>query len=122
MYKLKHKIIFLILLVMLPLLYFAIKDFLYLPQCWFYKIFSIPCPGCGIRRSLDFLFKFQIVGSVVAYPPIIGLSAVYLCFIIKLCIDIVCKNCTFYLNKIIFYCFFVTVVILFANWIIQIII
>lgn len=42
------------------------------PFCIFKKITGIPCPGCGIQRSIYCLFKGDFHGAFIDYNPIGG--------------------------------------------------
>lgn len=38
--------------------------------CIYKKYLGIPCPGCGMQRSIILLLKGDVVGSFFAYPPL----------------------------------------------------
>ena len=39
--------------------------------CFYMKYFGIPCPGCGMQRSLIALLKGQVLESLYLYPALI---------------------------------------------------
>lgn len=39
-------------------------DFFEIRVCLFYNIFKIPCPGCGVTRSVIEFFKGNIIKSI----------------------------------------------------------
>jgi hypothetical protein len=62
----------------LPLVYYAVKGYLYLPACGIQKVFGIPCPGCGVRRGLDYALQADIISALKAYPPLGGLTLLFI--------------------------------------------
>jgi hypothetical protein len=61
----------------LPLVYYCIKDMLYLPECSIKATFGIPCPGCGMRRGLEALYHLDFAGIFSVYPPLLPLALLY---------------------------------------------
>ena len=60
-----------------PAVYFLIHRHLHLPACAFSGTFGFPCPGCGIRRSLEAACSADFLSAVKAYPAVIPLALLY---------------------------------------------
>jgi Protein of unknown function (DUF2752) len=61
----------------LPLLYYWVKDMLYLPACSIKATFDIPCPGCGMRRGLDAAYHLDFSEMISVYPPLVPFLILY---------------------------------------------
>jgi hypothetical protein len=115
-------VIALICLCLLPWVYILIKDLLYLPACPMKSTLGIPCPGCGIRKSLDLFINFNLIQALKIYPPLIMLGSLYLCLLISLFLKIIYKKYIYINNKIVNIGIILIVGSILGNWIIQIII
>jgi hypothetical protein len=60
-----------------PAVYFFIRKFIELPDCAFRITFGIPCPGCGVGHSLDYLLARDFSAAVGSYPAVIPLGLLY---------------------------------------------
>ena len=49
-------------------------------ECAFFTVVHVPCPTCGVTRSLRALFSFDFLKSTLLYPPLI-LGAAELLFL-----------------------------------------
>ena len=81
-YKLgKIVLIFLIvLIIVLKVTDFGILGFL--PECSFYSMTGIVCPGCGGTRSVRFLLKGDIIRSFLYHPFVLYCLCSYIIFMI----------------------------------------
>ena len=50
---------------------------LHLPACAIRSAFGFPCPGCGIRHSLEAAFRADFSAAAAAYPAIVPLTVLY---------------------------------------------
>jgi hypothetical protein len=101
----------------LPLIYYAIKDYLFLPACSIQTTFGIPCPGCGMRRALDALLSLQVWRAVKIHPPIVPHIILFL---------FIGLNLLFYKKRKIFrernylIIFFLVLITVMSNWLYQV--
>ncbi len=66
-------------------------NFLDIRTCPFFLIFKIPCPGCGLTRSIIQIFKLDFIGSlqynILGIPLFIMLGTYFIikfyCYITK---------------------------------------
>lgn len=66
--------------------------------CPFYYLFKIPCPGCGLTRSIVCLLKFDIISSIKYNFMGIILTILFIIYIIFLLLgkQVILKN---FINK-----------------------
>ena len=62
-------------------------SFLNIRVCPFFNIFNIPCPGCGLTRSLKCIFNFKFIESfkynILGLPLTILVSFYIISYILK---------------------------------------
>lgn len=80
----KYIITNILLLVIIYLLYHFQKRI-----CLIYNLFRIPCPGCGLTRSVNYLIHGDIKMSLKYNIITIPLSIVYSVYLIWYLIDII---------------------------------
>ncbi|MDR1700662.1 MAG: DUF2752 domain-containing protein [Lachnoclostridium sp.] len=51
-----------------------------LPSCSFYALTHLPCPSCGMTRSVESLFSFHIMESFLYNPVVLYVFLFYLVF------------------------------------------
>ena len=96
----------------MPLLHSVLED--YMLPCLSKQVLGMPCPGCGIQRSVSLLFKGEFYAAFLMYPaiyPILALFAFLFLdqfFVIK------------YANKISIGLMITSVVFILGNFLIQI--
>ncbi len=64
--------------------------------CPFHNLGIEYCPGCGLGRSIGFLFRLDIISSVLAHP--LGIPALIL--LIYRAVDVLKKKSTFQLSTL----------------------
>lgn len=69
----------------------------YMLPCFSKKIYGIDCPGCGLQRSLAFLFQGDFAAAWDIYPAIFTIIPLLLIYILSLIVSIK------YVNKIIMF-------------------
>ena len=85
----------------------------YMLPCFTKQVFGIDCPGCGLQRSLAFLFQGDFIAAFEMYPaiytiiPLFGFIAANTFFKIK------------YVNTIIITLLTSSVVLIFTNYILK---
>lgn len=55
----------------------AVAGLTFAPECLSQRWFGLPCPGCGLGRSLTALLELRPGAAVVSYPPLILIVAAY---------------------------------------------
>ena len=52
--------------------------------CFYQRVLGIPCPGCGMQRSLIELLKGNLLESLRLYPALIPMAAMLIFLVIHL--------------------------------------
>ena len=56
--------------------------FIIFPECVYYRMLGIPCPGCGTTRALRYLINGNIIDSIRMNAIVFYTIGVYLVFMI----------------------------------------
>lgn len=80
-YKL-GKLVFVLLIVLIVVLKVTDLGILsLLPECSFYSVTGIICPGCGGTRSVKFLLQGDVIRSFLYHPFVLYCLCAYIVFI-----------------------------------------
>ena len=60
----------------IPFLLWLLSEKYMLP-CISKQVFGIDCPGCGLQRSVAFLFKGDFVASFLMYPALLPMMVLF---------------------------------------------
>ncbi len=85
----------------------------YMLPCFSKKIFGIDCPGCGLQRSLAFLFQGDFAAAWDIYPAIFTIIPLLGFYIASLMVSIK------HVNKIILLLVFSSAGLILTNYILK---
>lgn len=96
--------------------------YLFNPYCLFKKVFSIPCPICGMTKAFKYILKGKVLKALemnlLSIPLFIFIIIFYIVYIISLCFK---KYYIYKLYDEVVKYYKVIIVILIVNWVINIV-
>ena len=96
-----------------------LNKFIKIPECSFYKIFGMYCPGCGATRAVYSLYDGKILQSAYYNPLILYLVIVDLWYLItEGAAKIFNKENKFFVKNIKIY-LYLALIVLVLNWIVK---
>lgn len=87
--------------------------------CPFYRIFKVPCPGCGLTRGFIALFNLDILKSLsynILCIPILISFCIYLLFIIFNKENLLITWLNKYKKLLIIVCSFILIIVFIINY------
>lgn len=87
--------------------------------CPFYRIFKVPCPGCGLTRGFIALFNLDILKSLsynILCIPILISFCIYLLFIIFDKENLLITWLNKYKKLLIIVCSFILIIVFIINY------
>lgn len=87
--------------------------------CPFYRIFKVPCPGCGLTRGFIALFNLDILKSLsynILCIPILISFCIYLLFIIFNKENLLIAWLNKYKKLLIIVCSFILIIVFIINY------
>lgn len=96
--------------------------FLFKPDCFLKKIFTVPCPICGMTRAFKFILKRELISALkmnlLSIPLFISIIIFYITYFISIFFK---KDYIYKMYSLIIKYYKVIILILLINWIINIV-